>query len=131
MLKINTKGVSLVEAFLAAFIFIVSVSAILVTLTSIRKPAVNSDRSTEAALIAQKILDDLRSKVDSRDYDSGDLSLGSHPPREESSKDMGGGYSVRYGVFLVNSSDPNSARGVELTVDWEGTPSRPKENENN
>lgn len=67
MFRRNIKGVSLIEGFLAAIIFALAVAVIFNTLNNMRKPAVNNERATKAALILSNYLDDLRAKISSDD----------------------------------------------------------------
>ncbi|MBI3602501.1 MAG: hypothetical protein HY209_06380 [Candidatus Omnitrophica bacterium] len=115
MLKINTQGMSLLEAFLAAVIFVISVAAVFTTLIGTRRPAVNNDQMTTAALVAKNVLEDLRSKVDALDYPTGNLSSGTHTLTGQGPSGL---YNVYYNVTLLNALDPNSARQVNLTVTW-------------
>ena len=84
MLKINSNGITLLEVFVAAFIFIISVSAVFATLNSTRKPAINNDAELQAALVLKGTLDSLRSKVDVRNQSlstgllNNELSIGTH-----------------------------------------------------
>ena len=79
MIKKNLQGFTLLEAFLAAFIFIISVAAIFVTMTALRKPAVNNEQGVKAALMLRDVLEELRAKVDSREGGLGALQAGNHP----------------------------------------------------
>ena len=95
---------------MAAVIFVISISAIFTTLIGVRRPAVNNDQMTTAAMVARNVLEDLRSKVDTQDT-TGLLSVGPHTINS-------GNYTVNYTVNLVNSLDPNSARQVSMNVTW-------------
>ncbi len=117
MIKKNNKGITLLEAFLAAFIFIISVSAIFVTMTNLRKPAVNNEQAVAAALTLSNILEDLRSKVDSRDYDTGKLSI--RPEDNPHKISLGTQYKIAYNV----TADPSGsgARKVDASIFWNDT----------
>lgn len=113
MFKRNLKGITLLEAFLAAFIFIVSVSAIFITMTALRKPAVNNERAVAAAMTLRNVLEDLRSKVDSRDIDTGALSP-SPPPHHLTVTSSDVTYEIYYNVTL----DASGGRSVEANISW-------------
>ena len=121
MIKKNLKGIGLLEAFLAAFIFVIAVSAIFAGLSSLRKPAVKNEQELTAALAGRAVLEELRSNVATGD-DEGYLKAGMHPP---------GAYPVsmntsiiQYNVECVDSSDatvacgPQSLRKVTLNSTW-------------
>ena len=85
MFKKNSKGITLIEAFLSAMIFVIAVSAIFATLNSLRKPVVNNEQRVDCTLATSEFLDSLRSRISQNDIlingdYSGDLSLGRHGP---------------------------------------------------
>jgi Tfp pilus assembly protein PilV len=106
MLKRNLKGLSLLEVFLSAVIFVTSTAAIFLTLNVARKPAVNRDQSIGAALAIRNVFEDLRSKVSTSEmsaagaYSTGDLTEGTHGPI------FSGIYNIYYNVTT------NAATGV-------------------
>ena len=110
MLRNNSKGITLLEAFLSAFIFVISVAAIFATLNSLRKPAVNNELAIGAALAASNVLEDLRSKVDARDMETSDVwTDGEHGPITV------GIYSVYYNVVKDATT---GVRQVNASVTW-------------
>ena len=129
----NSRGVGLLEAFLAAMIFIIGMSAIFSTLYSLRKPVVNNEKAVEAAHIASSFLDELRSKIDARDamgcdengYPGdycGDLKEGDNHTKSIDN------YTINWTVACVDPNDPstpvspcesiNLTRKVVATVTW-------------
>lgn len=127
MLKNNHKGVTLVEAFLASLIFVVSVSAILVSIVALRKPAVTNTQEKEAVLVGQQILEEFRSNVDKNDT-SGALSGGNHGPFPRPFNNTT--YTINYTVRcldaadqVVDPCDPDRplTREVQLTITWPNT----------
>jgi|CXWL01.1.fsa_nt_gi Tfp pilus assembly protein PilV len=110
----NIKGFTLLEAFLAAFIFIISVSAIFVTMTALRKPAVNNEQAVQAAILLRDTLEELRAKVDSVDEagNIGDLSLGSH---SINTKTLNG---VPVVINYLVSADGSGGKIVDATMTY-------------
>ncbi len=70
MLNKNSKGITLLETFLAAFVFVIAVSAIFLVLKSLRKPVIDNDQAVGAALATRTVLEDLRSKIDPSNINS-------------------------------------------------------------
>ena len=113
MLKKSSKGVSLLEAFLSAIIFIISVSAIFVSFNFLRKPAVNNEQALGAALALRNVLEDLRSQVDVN-IDSSNLSV-TPPAHGPIQTGPGNIYTIYYNV----TKDPATyARRVDANVSW-------------
>ena len=113
----SQKGFTMVEAVVAALIFAAVVVGIFSTTAALKKPAIGSDKKLTAAYYGKQILEDLRSKVDQRDWDlaAGSLSLGPHPPVTMFNPTYGVTYTVTYTVTAVPGS---TARQVALTVQW-------------
>ena len=124
MLKKNLKGITLLESFLAAFIFVTSVAAIFVTMNALRKPAMNNETALNGALVLRNFLENLRSKVDSRNfsafssanptnqiYSTGDLTSGAH----DGPSNVGGLYNIYYNVSVDSST---KAIKVNAKVNW-------------
>ena len=128
MLRNNTKGISLIEAFLSSIIFIVSVAAVFSTLTSLRKPAVNNDLMVGGAIAGRDVLENLRAKMDANDkvflsgVYTGDRSLDSTPANNPHwVNNIGSGiggrlYNVEYIVTQVGTS---GALQVDTNVYWD------------
>ena len=118
MLIRNSKGVSLIEGFLAGIIFIIAVTAIFSALTTMRKPAVNNEQATEAALVLSNFLDDIRAKVSDSDLNgtvgayntSGLLATGAN----RGPVSMG-----IYNIFYnVTENSATGARRVDANIIW-------------
>jgi Tfp pilus assembly protein PilV len=112
MLIKNLKGVSLLEAFLASIIFIIGISSVFITLSTLRRPAVNNEQAVGAALVLSNMLDSLRSEIDKRDVDStgeyvGNLRTGTYGPITS------GDYTMYYNVY-----DASGARRIDANVTW-------------
>jgi|GEM_PF-7044360 len=126
----NSKGITLLEAFISAFIFLISVSAIFASLASLRKPAVTNEQQVAAALLGRAVLEDLRSQVDTQS--SQFLQEGQHCPALcPASARSSSVYSLSYIVSCINpisqaaeacSGNPNDIRQVKLNVTWNSLP---------
>ena len=105
------------EAFLSAFIFIISVSAIFSTLSSLRKPAVDNEQAVGAALAMRNVLEDLRSRVDNRDlgYDTSDLSVAGNPHGPIRITSGSTTYTIYYNVSIDSAT---GARQVDANASW-------------
>ena len=111
----SQKGFTMVEAVVAALVFAAVVVGIFSTTAALKKPAVVSDKKLTAAYYGKQILEDLRSKVDQRDWDSGQLGVGVHGPLTINNPTYNVTYSVNY---TVNAIPGSSGRQVFLTVQW-------------
>ena len=111
----SQKGFTMVEAVVAALVFAAVVVGIFSTTAALKKPAVVSDKKLTAAYYGKQILEDLRSKVDQRDWNSGQLNLGVHGPVTINNPTYNVTYSVTY---TVNTIPGSSARQVFLKVQW-------------
>jgi len=116
----NSHGVSLIEGFLAGIIFIIAVTAIFSSLTSLRRPAVNNEKATEAALVLSNFLDDIRAKVSANDA-SGVSPVGAYADEGLLGPGINHGpvtiglYNIFYNVTL----DPTTgARKVDANIIW-------------
>ena len=121
----NSNGVSLLEAFLASIIFVIAAAAIFTTLQSLRKPATENEQAVQAALVLSNFLDDLRSKIDTRDVVAGDytgnLKLGPHPKViiSDPTGVLTQGYSMKWTVYCADASTPcAAARKVNAEINW-------------
>lgn len=122
MLKKNIKGVTLLEAFLAAFLFVTSVAAIFVSMNALRKPATNNERKVTAAILLKTYLEDLRSKVDNREYSdtSGVFQTGTHPPlplplTPPNTVSIAG---VLYTISYSVNAEFEGSKQVNATITW-------------
>ena len=114
MFSKKISGFSLVEAVVAAVIFSITVVGVFASLAAIQQPAANSGQSLNAALCGQQVLENLRSKVDARDWDTGGaLATGSHTPLTPSQCSS---FTFTYDVTAPVAV--NGARKVDLTVTW-------------
>lgn len=115
MFKKNSKGLSLLEAFISSIIFVIATAAIFVTLNGLRKPAVNNEQALSAALTLKNVLEDLRGQVSQADmnpsgvYTSGNLTDGQHGPIST------GGYTIYYNVTTDGTT---KARRIDANVSW-------------
>ncbi len=105
--KLNQNGVSLVEIIIAALIFTIAATGLLTTFASQRETSQRSQRKVQAAYYGRQVLEELRSKVDQRNWDSGDLSEGVHTLSS-------GQYNATYTV----TATANGGRKVDLNITW-------------
>ena len=118
MLNKNSRGFTLLEAFLAAFLFVTSVAAIFVTMNALRKPAVNNERMLEGALILKDFLEELRSKVDHREFDNPMVfTNGVHNPDPVVGPTSGIPFTIQYNVV----TEASGVKRVTATVTWPDT----------
>lgn len=61
----RNAGFTITEVIVSALIFAIAAAGVLATATTMRKPAVDSSEEVTAAFLAKRILDDLRSQLDS------------------------------------------------------------------
>lgn len=106
--KINQNGVSLVEVLITSLIFVVAATGLLATFSSQRSTVKRSQRQVQAAYYGRQVLEELRSKVDQRNWDSGDLQEGAH------TLPASGPYTATYTV----TTTANGGRKVDLTITW-------------
>lgn len=110
------EGFTITEVVVAALIFAIATAGILATASSMRKPAIESSEDVVAAFLAKRILDDLRSQLDSTTWDQvgGNFIVGSHAlaPVTIGSKT----YTPTYNII----TDPQGtlARKINLTITW-------------
>lgn len=113
---LTSKGFSYIEAIIATSILGIAVVGILMTVSSIKKPVAKSDRALVAAYFGQEVLENLRAKVDARDFNTGELSITTPDAPHVVTKVING---VTYKAFYHVLDDPASgSRRVNLTVDW-------------
>ena len=129
----NKDGFTITEVVVSALIFAIATAGILATATTMRKPAVDSSEDVTAAFLAKRILDDLRSNLDSVTWSQSQTDGG---PFEENKTytlansgltllapvtiDSGNGHTVTYTPSYTVVRDPHGtrARMVNLTIDW-------------
>jgi len=105
--SLNKKGVSLIEVIIAALIFSITSAGLFSTFSAQRIATERSQRQLQAAYYARQVLEELRAKVDQQNWDSGDLSIGTH--------------NVTSGIFTASyevTEDSTGLRRVNLTVTW-------------
>ena len=100
----------------AAVIFSIATVGVFATIGSIRKPASKTDRSLEAAYIAQQTLESMRNNVDALTWDTGPLSVGTHNLADIVRNGIT--YSISYTVVEDATS---KARKVTVNVNWPDT----------
>ena len=116
VLKLNKKGFTLVEAVVAALVFAAVAVGIFATTSALKTPAVRTDKKLIAAFYAKQILEDLRAKVDQRDWDTGPLRVGFTTTQTITNPTNNVTYTLTY---VVTSMLPASnARKVVVTVAW-------------
>ena len=105
--KIKNTGISLIEVVLAALIFSITSAGLFSTFSAQRIATERSERRLQAVYYARQVLEELRARVDQRNWDSGDLSIGTHNLSS-------GAFNAAYNV----TQDPTGLRRVDLTVSW-------------
>ncbi len=107
--KHQSAGFSIIEVTIAALIFALTAVGIVSTVSSLRTPSATSQKDLQAAYYGQNILDDLRAKVDERNWmnASNPLAVGTHtlPPNDI--------YNAVYNV-----TDDGAGRNVVLNITW-------------
>jgi type II secretory pathway pseudopilin PulG len=118
--KNQTEGFTITEVVVAALIFAIATAGILATASSMKKPAVDSSEDVTAAFLAKRILDDLRSQLDSETWNlnmaqNGAFSVGSHTMNAVTVGSKT--YTPSYNVL----ADPNgtAARKINLKISWD------------
>ncbi len=116
------KAFTIVEVLVAAVIFSITVLGVFSTIAAIRKPAAVSERTLVAAYYGRQVLEDLRAKIDKRDWNTGLLSTGTHNY----------GTAIIHGVsyaasYLVENAPEatlpaGGLRKVTLTITWTELP---------
>ena len=125
----NDSGFSLVEVIVASLIFATVVVGIFATTSAMKKPTVDSDKKLMAAFYGKQILEDLRVRVDQRDWDkctpatpalSGSLTVigacNPHVPITIFNPTYNTTFTFTYIVTDVPGG--SGARDVALTVTW-------------
>jgi len=106
----NNQGFSLLEALVAAVVFIIASMGLFSSFTVQRQSLEHSGRRLQAAIFAQEVLEDLRAKVDQTNWDSGDLQIGGHTVVSAD-----GRYTATY---TVSEDAVTKMRKVDLVVSW-------------
>ena len=120
----DKNGFSLVEAVVASLIFATAVVGVFATMSSFKKPSIDSDKKLMAAFIGKQVLEDLRVHVDQRDWDTGASPLsplggGRHPSQlGQFFNAFNPTYSVNYQYFYTVTQDVSGSRQVNLTLSW-------------
>lgn len=120
MRHLNPKnGVTLIEGLMAAIIFAIAAAAIFNTLNSIRKPAIQNEQATKAALVLSNYLDDLRAKISANDIASGAGVYGNqlNPGLNQGPWPLEGGL---YNIWCNVTQDvATGATRVDANIVWE------------
>lgn len=106
----NTQGFSLLEALVAAVVFVIATTGLFSVFTTQRQSLDRSSRRLQAANFAKEVLEDLRAKVDQSNWDTGDMQIGNH-----SITSADGRYTADY---VVSEDATTKVRKVDLTVTW-------------
>ena len=113
---------SLVEVVVASLIFTVTIAGVLSSIAILKPPADFSEKGIEATYYAQKVLEDLRSKVDARTWnDPNDGTLSSLAPGAHASPPVvidGVAYTATYIVTPDVVGGQEIGREVSMTVSW-------------
>ena len=115
--KSSEDAFTLVEAVVAALVFAAVAVGLFATSSALKKPSVLTDKRLTAAFYGKQILEDLRAKVDQRDWNnsSGPLWQGDHVTQPIYNPTYNVSYSISYTVSNIVGS---SARKVDVTVTW-------------
>ena len=125
----KSRGFTITEVVVSALIFAIATAGVLATATTMRRPAVESSEDVTAAFLAKKILDDLRSQLDSTSW--------SQPQTTGGFFEIGKTYNfantpnlnllqpvtvdtITYtpSYTVVIDPDGTQARKLDLTIDW-------------
>ena len=111
------KGFSLVEVMMATLIFAIAAAGLFSTFRVQREYSNRSERKLQAAYCGRQVLEELRAKVDQRNWDSGDLQEGNHTYNLFSSPCNI--FTATYTVTNVVINSVNTGgRKVSLNVTW-------------
>ena len=105
-------GFSLVEVMVAGVIFSIAVVGVFSSLAAVKKPIHTSDKSLDAALCGQQVLEGLRASVDASNWNEDSSPLKLKPDYAPASVGACVGYTLEYAVTDAG----NGARKVTLTV---------------
>jgi len=100
-------GFTIVEVVVSALIFSIAAAGIIAMVSNLRPAATISVDEVGASLCAKQIMERLRSAVDARTYDTGNLSLGSY-------SETCGKYTVDWDIY----DEPGVGRQIKMNVDW-------------
>ena len=120
-MKGRCKGFSILETSIAALIFSIASLGNLSTIAALKQPAHVTEQKVYAAYYGQQILEDLRAKVDQRNWNDPSSLLAISPPAHTSSTVINNvTYTATYTVTEDASiSDPaKRPRKVDLTISW-------------
>jgi len=116
MFVVNHKsGFSLIEVIMAAVIFSIAAVGLFSTFSVQRESSDRSERRLQAAYCGRQVLEELRAKIDQRNWDSGYLQEGVHPPL------LSYTLAPPCDAYLVNYTVANVATGgrkVTLNITW-------------
>jgi Tfp pilus assembly protein PilV len=103
----SSDAFSMVEVIVAAVLFLVAASGILGTMIQTRKPSMESDQKTRAALYAQRVSEWLRSDLAANTWDTNVWMEGQH------SFPAAGGFNGTYTV--INTADGGKQVVIDVT----------------
>lgn len=124
MSKLDHKtGFSIVEVVVASMVFAIAAVGIFSTIAVIRGPGAMSERKLSAAYYGKRILEELRSRVDSRTWEGGPFgSTGTLPYTNNLAPVVIAGttYTASYTVTDATPGAPGApqVRKVVLTITW-------------
>ena len=116
------QGFTITEVVVSALIFAVATAGVLATATTMRRPAVDSSEDVTAAFLAKRILDDLRSQLDSITWQNNGLfDIGKHYDKTNLpmlADIVVDGVTYRPSYDVVTDPNGTQARKIELSIDW-------------
>ena len=111
------KGFSLIEVIMAALIFAIATGGLFSTFRVQREYSNKSERKLQAAYCGRQVLEELRSKIDQRNWDSGNLQEGTRTYTFASAPCSA--FTAAYTVTnVVINSVTTGGRKVTLNVNW-------------
>lgn len=104
----------MVEIIIATLVFSLATAGILATLSALSRPAAESAQDTQAAFLAQEIIEDLRSQVTADAWNDPSGSFVSGDSYSQTISRDGHDYVVLYNV----ANDFTGAKEINVTVTW-------------
>lgn len=126
----NKKGVSLVEVTIAALIFSIAAAGLFIVLSQQRQTSDRSERRLQAAYYAKQLLEELRAKVDQRNWNTAvppnpaiwsnlNLTCDGNPYPWPGALPPLPGVQVNYTCRDIAPGNPGEgSRQVTLTIQW-------------
>lgn len=117
MKNMRTSGFTIIEVIVSTVIFTIVAAGLYASVSSLRKPAGDTTKTMNAALIGKNVLEDLRSRISASDWDSGGPLDPANSPYTLTPVILDG---ITYTPsYIVNATDPSGARRVDVTVTWD------------